>query len=87
MEVAFRLCRELCRFVDLNKVLVVIVILIGIDAKGAQALRAAGQPVVAGLVLRRQRRRDRCRSGRYRRGYDASPTRMAVPFASGFARL
>ena len=36
-------CRNLCRT---NKILIVI------DAKGAQALRAAGQPVVAGLVLR-----------------------------------
>ena len=39
-------------FVEPNKVLIVIIILIVIDAKGAQALRAAGQPVVAGLVLR-----------------------------------
>ena len=38
-------------FVEPNKVLIVIIILIAIDAKGAQALRAAGQPVVAGLVL------------------------------------
>jgi len=33
-------------FVEPKKVLIVI------DTKGAQALRAAGQPVVAGLVLR-----------------------------------
>ena len=39
-------------FVEPDKVLIVIVILIVIDTKGAQALRAAGQPVVAGLVLR-----------------------------------
>ena len=39
-------------FVESNIVLIVIVILIVIDMKGAQALRAAGQPVVAGLVLR-----------------------------------
>ena len=37
--------------VETNRVLIVIIILIAIDAKGAQALRAAGQPVVAGLVL------------------------------------
>ena len=36
--------------VEPNKVLILIVILIVIDS-GAQALRAAGQPVVAGLVL------------------------------------
>ena len=81
LEVAFK------SSVEPNKVLIVIIILIVIDAKGAQAMRAAGQPVVAGLVLRSQCRRGRCRSGRYRRGYDASPTRMAAPFASGFARL
>ena len=49
-------------FVEPNTVLIVILILIVIDAKGAQALRAAGQPVVAGLVLRsgaRQAPRDR----------------------------
>ena len=45
-------------FVEPDKVLIVIVILIVIDTKGAQALRVAGQPVVAGqpavagLVLR-----------------------------------
>ena len=75
LEVAFK------SSVEPNKVLIVI------DAKGAQAMRAAGQPVVAGLVLRSQCRRGRCRSGRYRRGYDASPTRMAEPFASGSAQL
>jgi hypothetical protein len=40
-------------FVEPSKVLVVIDILIAIDAKGAQALRAAGQTVVAGWVLGR----------------------------------
>ena len=40
--------------VETNRVLIVIIILIVVDAKGAQALRAAGQPVVAGLVLRCQ---------------------------------
>jgi len=35
---------------DPNKLLIIIIIVI--DTKGAQALRAAGQPVVAGLVLR-----------------------------------
>jgi len=39
-------------FVEPDKVLIVVVILIVIDTKGAQALRVAGQPVVAGLVLR-----------------------------------
>jgi len=39
-------------FVEPDKVQLEIIILIVIDMKGAQALRAAGQPVVAGLVLR-----------------------------------
>ena len=80
LEVAFK--SFVASFVDTDNVLIIIVIV-----SGAQALRAARQPVVAGLVLRCQYRRDRFRSGRYRRGYDASPTRMAAPFASGFARL
>ena len=54
MEVAFKsfVANFVASFVESNKVLIVIIILIVVDAKGAQALRAAGQPVVAGLVLR-----------------------------------
>ena len=56
LEVAFKsfVANFVASFVESNKVLIVIIILIVIDAKGAQALRAAGQPVVAGLVLRCQ---------------------------------
>ncbi|MDD4060993.1 MAG: hypothetical protein PHW08_09905 [Kiritimatiellae bacterium] len=50
--------------------------------KMRQCLAACGQPVVAGLVLRHPYRR--CQ---YRRGYDASPTRMAAPFASDLTQL
>ncbi len=54
LEVAFKsfVANFVASFVESNKVLIVIIILIVVDAKGAQALRAAGQPVVAGLVLR-----------------------------------
>ena len=39
-------------FVEPNKVLIVIIILIVIDARARRPCAAAGQPVVAGLVLR-----------------------------------